>query len=64
VWHADLGRADRYADLALLLANSRETWPDEDHATAADEAFARDYGVTLDADRQRFYLHLDPLTWG
>lgn len=59
-----LGRADRYADIALLLANARETWPDENQARAADTAFARDYGIALDADRQRFYLHLDPLTWG
>lgn len=59
-----LGLADRYADIALLLANARETWPDETTALAADEAFARDYGITLDPARQRFYLHLDPLTWG
>jgi streptomycin 3"-kinase len=60
-----LGLADRYADLALLLANARETsWPDEDAAGAADAAFAARYGVTLDDDRLRFYLHLDPLTWG
>lgn len=59
-----LGRADRYADISLLLANARETWPDEDHATTADKAFAHDYGIDLDTDRQRFYLHLDPLTWG
>lgn len=59
-----LGLADRYADISLLLANSRETWPDEQRAVAADEAFARRYGITLDGPRQRFYLHLDPLTWG
>ncbi|MCZ1011781.1 APH(3'') family aminoglycoside O-phosphotransferase [Streptomyces lydicus] len=59
-----LGLADRYADLALLLANARETWPDEEQARAADRAFAERYGITLDHDRLRFYLHLDPLTWG
>jgi len=59
-----LGRADRHADIALLLANSRETWEDEERATAADEAFAHAYGTTPDPDRRRFYLHLDPLTWG
>ncbi len=59
-----LGLADPYADISLLLANSRETWRDEDEAVAADEDFARRYGIALDADRQRFYLHLDPLTWG
>ncbi|MEU5978379.1 APH(3'') family aminoglycoside O-phosphotransferase [Streptomyces sp. NPDC047315] len=59
-----LGRADPYADISLLLANSRETWPNERRAQAADEAFAEQYGIALDPERQRFYLHLDPLTWG
>lgn len=59
-----LGLADRYADLALLLANARETWPDEERGRAADMAFAEKYGIALDHDRLRFYLHLDPLTWG
>ncbi|WP_030607773.1 APH(3'') family aminoglycoside O-phosphotransferase [Streptomyces sclerotialus] len=59
-----LGLADRYADLALLLANARETWPDEGRARTADAAFAERYGIALDHDRLRFYLHLDPLTWG
>ncbi|MBB5781385.1 APH(3'') family aminoglycoside O-phosphotransferase [Nonomuraea jabiensis] len=59
-----LGRADPYADIALLLANARETWPDEEQANRADERFAERYGIVLDRDRERFYLHLDPLTWG
>ncbi|MDX3427428.1 APH(3'') family aminoglycoside O-phosphotransferase [Streptomyces sp. ME01-18a] len=59
-----LGLADRYADLALLLANARETWTGEEQARAADTAFAERYGIDLDHDRLRFYLHLDPLTWG
>jgi streptomycin 3"-kinase len=59
-----LGTADRYADIALLLANARETWRTPDEAGAADEAFAQAYGIALDTARQRFYLHLDPLTWG
>ncbi|MEV0776774.1 APH(3'') family aminoglycoside O-phosphotransferase [Streptomyces sp. NPDC050433] len=59
-----LGRADPYADIALLLANSRETWADERAANSADQAFAERYGIVLDRDRERFYLHLDPLTWG
>ncbi|MEU4896077.1 APH(3'') family aminoglycoside O-phosphotransferase [Streptomyces sp. NPDC044780] len=59
-----LGLADRYADLALLLANARETWTDEEQARGADMAFAERYGIALDHDRLRFYLHLDPLTWG
>lgn len=63
----DLGRlgvADRHADLALLLANARETWPDEERARDADAAFAEWYGLAPDPGRLRFYLHLDPLTWG
>ncbi|QWF84010.1 APH(3'') family aminoglycoside O-phosphotransferase [Amycolatopsis sp. CA-230715] len=59
-----LGLADRYADISLLLANSRETWDDDDQAVVADREFAGRHGIALDADRQRFYLHLDPLTWG
>ncbi|MER5349982.1 APH(3'') family aminoglycoside O-phosphotransferase [Kitasatospora sp. NPDC002551] len=59
-----LGQADRYADLALLLANARETWADEVQARAADAAFADRYGIALDHDRLSFYLRLDPLTWG
>ncbi|MDQ1698406.1 MAG: streptomycin 3''-kinase [Frankiaceae bacterium] len=58
-----LGRADRYVDIALLLSNSRGTWSDEGQARDADAIFADGYGVTLDHDRQRFYRHLDPLTW-
>ncbi|MGO4649130.1 APH(3'') family aminoglycoside O-phosphotransferase [Nocardia sp. 2YAB30] len=59
-----LGLADRYADLALLLANARETWQDEQQALAADAVFADRYGIVLDRGRLNFYLHLDPLTWG
>ncbi|MCK1794498.1 APH(3'') family aminoglycoside O-phosphotransferase [Streptomyces sp. XM4193] len=59
-----LGAADRHADLALLLANSRETWPDEEWAVDADRAFADRYGLVPDPERLAFYLHLDPLTWG
>lgn len=59
-----LGRADPYADIALLLATARETWSDDRRSHSADEAFADRYGIALDRDRERFYLHLDPLTWG
>lgn len=59
-----LGLADRHTDLALLLANSRETWPTEAEARARDAEFAEHYGVAPDPGRLRFYLHLDPLTWG
>lgn len=58
-----LGQADRYADIALLLANARETWPDDDTARRADDDFASRYGIKLDPARLAFYLRLDPLTW-
>lgn len=58
-----LGRADPYADIALLLTNSRESWKTEVDAREADALFARHYGVDLDPARLRFYLWLDPLTW-
>jgi streptomycin 3"-kinase len=62
----DLGRlgvADRYADIALLLGNSRGTWEDDAQAVAADDAFAAAYGIALDGARRAFYLCLDALTW-
>ncbi|MEV7232395.1 APH(3'') family aminoglycoside O-phosphotransferase [Polymorphospora sp. NPDC051019] len=59
-----LGRADRHADIALLLANARETWSSEERAAEADRAFADRYGVEPDPDRLDLYLSLDPLTWG
>lgn len=56
-----LGRADRHADLALLLANAQDTWPV--HAERLESELERQYGREIEADRLRFYLHLDPLTW-
>jgi len=58
-----LGTADPYADIALLLATARDTWPDEKTARRADQDFAEQYGTELDPERQEFYLRLDPLTW-
>ncbi|MBK1787737.1 APH(3'') family aminoglycoside O-phosphotransferase [Prauserella cavernicola] len=58
-----LGRADRHADLALLFATARETWP-EDRADVEQHRFAAHYDGVPDPGRLRFYLHLDPLTWG
>ncbi|MFC7375834.1 MULTISPECIES: aminoglycoside 3'-phosphotransferase [unclassified Brachybacterium] len=57
-----LGLADRHADLSLLLANSGDTWP-ELAETFADSLEPL-YGHPVDADRLRFHLQLDPLTWG
>ncbi|WP_191986076.1 APH(3'') family aminoglycoside O-phosphotransferase [Mycobacteroides salmoniphilum] len=59
-----LGLADRHADLALLFANSRETWPEDTHADTAHARFLESYGRPADSERLEFYLQLDPLTWG
>ncbi|QCH23841.1 Aminoglycoside 3'-phosphotransferase [Mycobacteroides salmoniphilum] len=59
-----LGLADRHADLALLFANSRETWPEDTRAGAAHARFPDSYGTPADPGRLEFYLQLDPLTWG
>lgn len=59
-----LGLADRHADLALLFANSRETWPEDTRADTARARFLDSYGTPAEPDRLEFYLQLDPLTWG
>ncbi|MFI6284683.1 APH(3'') family aminoglycoside O-phosphotransferase [Streptomyces sp. NPDC051018] len=59
-----LGRADPYADIALLFATARETRADGRRSDTAEDDFARRYKIAPDRDRERFYLHLDPLTWG
>lgn len=58
-----LGRADPYADIAVLLASAGQSLSDERAARQADDTFARRYGLTLNAGRRSFYLRLDPLTW-
>ncbi|MGV9798302.1 APH(3'') family aminoglycoside O-phosphotransferase [Mycobacterium sp. NPDC003449] len=61
----DLGRlgvADWHADLALLLANTADTVPG--FAAEAEAGLAAGYPAPVDPERVRFYLGLDPLTWG
>lgn len=59
-----LGAADRYVDLASVIANAREQW-----LTRSDEAHAFDIlfdtlGVSPpDHERIAYYSRLDPLTW-
>ncbi|WP_135458445.1 APH(3'') family aminoglycoside O-phosphotransferase [Mycobacterium sp. DL99] len=57
-----LGLADRHADLALLSANTADTFPG--FAEDAAAGLAAGYPAAIDEDRLRFYLALDPLTWG
>lgn len=60
-----LGTADRYADLALMLANAEENWTTQEQANAAfDQLFTTLKSEAPDRERLAFYLRLDPLTWG
>lgn len=57
-----LGLADCHADLALLSANTADTFPG--FAEGAAAGLAAGYPAAIDDERLRFYLALDPLTWG
>jgi streptomycin 3"-kinase len=59
-----LGTADRYADLALVLANASESWSSPAEAQGARRLLFDILAVSPDQERLDFYLHLDPLTWG
>jgi streptomycin 3"-kinase len=60
-----LGTADRYVDLSLLLANAREAWQTPQQAQRAHDALFALLAIPQpDHERLRFYLRLDPLTWG
>ncbi len=60
-----LGTADRYADLALLLANAGEAWASSAQEAQACAILFETLGIGApDRDRLAFYLRLDPLTWG
>jgi streptomycin 3"-kinase len=60
-----LGTADRYADLALMVANAEENWVTAEQSDDAFAALFASLGIAEpDRDRLAFYLRLDPLTWG
>lgn len=59
-----LGTADRYADLALMIANASENWTTPDQAEQAFNILFNSLGIIPDRERLAFYLQLDPLTWG
>lgn len=60
-----LGTADRYVDLALMLANARESWRSREEDAQAFEILFATLGIGApDRERLAFYLRLDPLTWG
>jgi streptomycin 3"-kinase len=64
----DLGRlgvADRYVDLALMVANARERWASPEEEAQAFAILFDTLGLQApDKERLAFYLRLDPLTWG
>ena len=60
-----LGKADRYADLSLMLAHASETWSSQAQARTAFETLFAALGINHPDDgRLAYYLRLDPLTWG
>lgn len=59
-----LGTADRYADLALMIANATESWTSWDQGEQAFAILFDILGIAApDRERLAFYLRLDPLTW-
>jgi streptomycin 3"-kinase len=60
-----LGTADRYSDLALMVANAEESWTTLHEAERAFAILFDILGINApDRERLAFYLRLDPLTWG
>ena len=60
-----LGTADRYVDLALMVANASESWASEADDERALAILFDMLGIGApDRERLAFYLRLDPLTWG
>lgn len=60
-----LGTADRYADLALLIANAQEKWTTPEQAGRAFAVLFDTLEIAApDRERLTFYLRLDALTWG
>ncbi|WP_255448320.1 APH(3'') family aminoglycoside O-phosphotransferase [Telmatospirillum sp. J64-1] len=60
-----LGTADAYVDLALMLANARESWTTQEQEAQAFAILFNSLGIEApDRERLVFYLRLDPLTWG
>jgi streptomycin 3"-kinase len=60
-----LGTAARYVDLALMVANARESWGSPEKEAQAFAILFDTLGIGApDGERLAFYLRLDPLTWG
>ncbi len=60
-----LGTADRYADLALMIVTPKRTGQRGIKQTRAFAVLFNVLGIEApDRERLAFYLRLDPLTWG
>jgi streptomycin 3"-kinase len=60
-----LGTADRYVDLALMVAHACESWGSPEKQAQAFAILFDTLGIgASDRERLAFYLRLDPLTWG
>ena len=60
-----VGKADRYVDLSLMIANAEENWTTPEQGQRAFSILFETLEIA-EPDRARlaFYLRLDPLTWG
>lgn len=59
-----LGKADRYADLTLMIANADKSWTSPEEAKSALDIMFTSLGIDApNRERLAFYLRLDPLTW-
>ncbi|WP_349959023.1 APH(3'') family aminoglycoside O-phosphotransferase [Rhizobium sp. ZPR3] len=60
-----VGKADRYVDLSLMIANAEESWTMLEQGQRAFSILFETLEIEEpDHGRLAFYLRLDPLTWG
>ncbi len=60
-----VGKADRYVDLSLMIANAEESWMTPEQRERAFSILFETLEIAEpDRERLAFYLRLDPLTWG
>lgn len=60
-----VGKADRYVDLSLMIANAEESWSTLEQGQRAFSILFETLEIEQpDRERLAFYLRLDPLTWG
>ena len=60
-----VGKADRYVDLSLMIANAEESWSTSEQGQRAFSILFETLEIEQpDRERLAFYLRLDPLTWG